>query len=88
MAYETLTASGHAVEFVKDQFRHCKPMFAIGSGVALLAAADIPPALPTGEPDPGLVVVDADAIDAGVASFVAALTQRRHFEREVDPPAV
>ena len=83
---ETLAAIGPALEFVKDQYRHCKPILAIGSGSGLLSKAGVPLHLPSGAPDPGLLVVDAgdDAEDA----FVAAIAKHRHFERYSDPPAV
>ena len=32
---------GHAVEFVKDQYRHCKALFAIGAGDEVLRRAGI-----------------------------------------------
>jgi catalase len=77
---------GRAIEFVKDQYRHCKPIMAIGSGQDLLAKAGIPVALPDGTPDPGLVLVAADEVAA--EGFIAALIKHRHFERETDPPRV
>ena len=84
-----LTRSGHAVEMVKDQYRHCKPIFALGSGSALLTAAGVPEKLPDGEDDPGLIVGSGaeDAAD-GATRFIAALAKHRHFERETDPPEV
>jgi catalase len=81
-----LTADGRAAEFVKDQFRHCKPILAIGSGQDLLKKAGIPLALPDGGPDPGLILSSADGIDE--EGFVAALAKHRHFARETDPPRV
>src|SRR5205814_6330173 len=47
----TLANDGRAVEFVKDQYRHCKTMAAIGSAAELLAKAHIPPRLPDGGED-------------------------------------
>ena len=46
-----------------------------------------PPALPSGEADPGLILA-GEAAEAGVAAFVTALGQHRHFARETDPPRV
>jgi catalase len=82
-----LSQLGHAVEFVKDQFRHCKPILAIGEARRILDAAGIPPALPSGKPDPG-VVRSAAANDRAVKAFCDALASHRHFARETDPPAV
>jgi len=83
----TLAGDGRAVEFVKDQYRHCKPLFAIGAGAELLAKANIPTRLPNGKPDPGLVV-GAASDESATEAFVAALARHRHFERETDPPLV
>ncbi len=82
-----LAGDGRAVEFVKDQYRHCKPVLAIARGTELLAKANIPSRLPNGNADPGLLV--ADVADKAVGeAFVAALGRHRHFERETDPPLV
>ena len=74
------------MEFLKDQYRHCKPILIVGEASALLERAGIPPALPSGQPDPGLIHArdHADAVDG----FIAALARHRHFERESDPPIV
>jgi catalase len=87
-ATRALLQSGHAKEFLKDQYRHCKPILFIGSAAALLDGAGIPPALPSGAADPGLLRHDAGDTDAAVRAFIASLTQHRHFERETDPPRV
>ena len=77
---------GRAVEFLKDQYRHCKPILIAGEAAALLERAGIPPALPSGQPDPGLIL--DEAASAGVEVFIAALAKHRHFDRETDPPMV
>jgi catalase len=82
-----LAADGRAVEFLKDQYRHCKPIFAVGSSSALLEKAGIPPKLPSGKPDPGLVVGRAGDVGSEEA-FIKALAKHRHFARETDPPLV
>ncbi|HEV7607997.1 MAG TPA: catalase, partial [Steroidobacteraceae bacterium] len=81
-----LAASGHALEFVKDQFRHCKTILALGAGEKLLAAAGISKAPKAGGEDPGLLKF-ANANQAA-APFVAALAKHRHFERQSDPPII
>jgi catalase len=80
-----LCASGHAVEFVKDQFRHCKAILALGAGEKLLAAAGIPVAK-NGNAGAG-VLRFADA-ESATEPFIAAVARHRHFERQTDPPAV
>ncbi|WP_418132067.1 DJ-1/PfpI family protein (plasmid) [Variovorax sp. 375MFSha3.1] len=87
-ALESLTQDGHTMEFVKEQYRHCKTILAFGASQALLAEASIPMTLPDGSPDPGLILAEAkDAADASRA-FIAAAGMHRHLERETDPPMV
>ena len=54
-AVATLAQRGHALEFVKDQYRHCKPILALGEGRELLAKAGVPAELSDGEADPGVL---------------------------------
>jgi catalase len=75
---------GLAVEFVKDQYRHCKPMLVLRGGAALLETANIPVNLDDGNADPGLLLGD----DGDVADFIKAIAKHRHFARFRDPPRV
>jgi catalase len=86
-AVERLAANGQVLEFLKDQYRHCKPLLAFGAAAALLDAAGIPRALPSGDPDPGILHSEAGA-DADVEAFLAALARHRIFARETEPPRV
>jgi len=81
-----LAADARAFEFVRDQFRHCKPILVLGSGAELLRCAGLAPALEPGNVAPG-VFVESSA-DAGARSLIAALAGPRAFERETDPPVV
>jgi catalase len=85
-AAAALANIGHALEFIKDQYRHCKPILALGRGEELLAAAGIPKSLPNGKADPGLL--RADGARGAAAKFKAAIAKHRHFERFSDPPRV
>jgi catalase len=87
-AIERMTIDGRVLEFLKDQYRHCKPILTIGEGAAALKLAGIPTTLLSGDTDPGLVYSDADDLEAGIDAFIVALGQHRHFERETDPPRV
>jgi catalase len=71
---------------LKDQYRHCKPILALGAAAGLLSAAGIPKTLPDGRPDPGLII--ATQGETATKAFIAALRKHRHFERETDPPRV
>jgi catalase len=85
-AAEQLAELGQALEFVKDQYRHCKTILALGAGKQLLEAAGIPDSLADGSEDPGLLhFTDADE---GAAAFIEAVSLHRHFARFSDPPRV
>ena len=85
---KTLSADGRVLEFLKDQYRHCKPMLILGEAAMLLEEAGIPDTLDNGEPDPGLLKFDGGEVEAAIEAFAAAITKHRHFERETDPPRV
>jgi catalase len=81
-AAEALARNAHAIDFVREQYRHCKPILALGAGAGLLTKAMIPTALPDGSSDPGLL------IDGALDAFAQALAGHRAFARETDPPLV
>jgi catalase len=86
-AVENLAHDGHTLEFLKDQYRHCKTILALGAASSLLDKAGISPQLPTGAEDPGLIVAaSSEALDAQI--FIAAVARHRHPARDSDPPLV
>ena len=85
-AIAALRADGRTLEFIKDQYRHCKPILALGASDQLLQACGIDRTLPNGQPDPG-VLASPDPKTAA-DDFVAAIARHRHFDREADPPRV
>ncbi|MEP6999869.1 MAG: catalase [bacterium] len=82
-----LMSDGHTVEFVVNQYRHCKTILALGASSTLLNLAGVSPALPSGVDDPGVLVVERWANQV-THQFIAALAKHRHPERETDPPLV
>ena len=84
-AVQALAENGLTMEFIKDQFRHCKTILALGAGRKLLEMAGIGPAM---DEDPGILL--AKGADAGKAatSFIEAIAAHRHHSRESDPPAL
>jgi catalase len=86
-ALATLADSPEAVDFVKEQYRHCKPLLALSEGAAQwFADAGIPFLLHEERPDPGVVLSegpDASSPDPAGA-FLAALGRHRHHERELE----
>ena len=85
-AVSQLQADGRALEFIKDQYRHCKPLLALGEGTGLLRACGIDEALPDGQEDRGVIV--GGTATTTVDAFLEALAKHRHFDRETDPPRV
>ena len=85
-AADALSKNGRALEFLKDTYRHCKPILVLGASTRVLDAAGVPPKLPSGKADPGLIV--AANGEAGTAAFIKAIALHRHFERESEPPLV
>jgi catalase len=85
---ENLARLGHALEFIKDHYRHCKPILVLGAAGALIEKAGIPPALPSGDDDPGLLHFDTSDAKSALSVFMEVLAQHRVFAREVDPPAI
>jgi catalase len=86
-AVAALALDGQAMEFIKDQYRHGKPMLVLGASSALLDQADVPSTLASGDADPGMTFSTGDDA-AAIASFVAGIARHRHPERETDPPMV
>ena len=84
-AIETLARNGHTMEYVKDQFRHCKTILALGSGRSLLEKAGI---MAGGEDDPGILLVDINEAEKAASKFIAAIAAHRHPSRDSDPPKI
>ncbi len=87
-AVEALTRVGQTMEFVKDQYRHCKAILALGESAQLLERAGIARTLPSGEDDVALIVADDDDVAGAVRRFIDAIARHRNFARDADPPPV
>ncbi len=83
-----LYKDAQVLEFVRNQYRHCKPMLMLGTGKKLASSAGVPDALPDGKADSGIVVSATGSHENAFESFVQAIELHRHFEREADPPLV
>ena len=74
-----------AVEFVKDAYKHCKAIAAVGAGLRLLEAADIPVDGPKGDrPADSATVVGERFTRPLVARFLKAMADHRLWSREAD----
>ena len=90
-ALAALAERPEAVDFVKEQYRHGKPLFAMSEAAAQwLVDAGIPYLLRQERPDPDVILGGGPDVTSEdpVQSFVAALARHRHHERELEMPAV
>jgi len=87
-AADFLGTLGQAGEFIKDQYRHGKPILAPGAATTLVEEAGVPPRLPGGEADPGLILLKDEDCAMAVELFVQAIAKHRHHAREMDPRRV
>ncbi len=87
-AVDALLKDARAIDFVKEQYRHCKAILVMGTATRLLQEAGIHRAQPSGAPDRGLIVGEAGKVVKVADAFIAAVAAHRHYERETDPPAV
>ena len=84
-AVEVLSRDGHTMEYVKDQFRHCKTILALGASSKLLETAGIPR---TGGKDAGILLSERDHAGKIAPAFIAAMAAHRHASRDSDPPRI
>ena len=87
-AVKNLGAVGQVGEFIKEQYRHAKPILALGAGADLVENAGVPSVLPSGEADPGMLVDRHTSAAKALPDFIKAIGKHRHHDREMDPPAV
>jgi catalase len=87
-AVERLSKDGRTLEFLKDQYRHCKSILVLGAASKLLKKAGIFEVLPSGEPDPGLLVAEPRGYESIAKRFMTAIARHRHPERDTDPPLI
>jgi catalase len=85
---QSLLRQAQAVDFVAQQYRHGKTLLALGASKALLDRAGVEALLPSGDADPGVLLVKAGSAGAAEAAFITAIGKHRHPARETDPPRV
>lgn len=87
-AAQTLAESGDALLFVREAFKHCKALCAVGEGADLLSAS-VGDAGTAGHAPPGVLRVptpvtnngDKGVITSIAKDFAAAVARHRHWER-------
>lgn len=87
-AVEALSRDGRTMEFIKDQYRHCKTILALGLSKALLDKAGIPATLPSGQPDEALIQAPPSQVSQVLETFMASVARHRYTPRDSDPPLI
>jgi catalase len=83
-----LISNGLALEFIREQYRHCKPMFVAEESLQLLEIAGVK-AGSEREPVEGIVIGNSNKpIEAVFAEFLEAIAAHRALSRDRDPPGV
>ncbi|TDT41774.1 catalase [Halospina denitrificans] len=82
-AVQALAGNGHAMAFIKDIFRHCKTILALGAGRELLKMAGMGPVM--NEDDGILLAESANAAEVAPA-FITAVSGHRHSYHESTSP--
>ena len=83
----TLKTEEEAIHFIREAFKHCKPIGATGNGMDLLVCSDITGIKFADESsqvmsDKGVVTVNKPQGNGFNESFIAAIAQHRHWDRE------
>ena len=74
--------AGPVLEFIGQQYRHCKPILMLGNGRAVAERAGVKLVLPSGELDSGVLYFQDDNFGEVLPQFVEAIAAHRHFARE------
>ena len=85
---QELIKDAHALDFIRQQYRHCKPILVLGAADQLLAKADVLRTLPDGADDPAIIFSEGSSVSSALKKFKKALASHRSFAREMDPPVV
>lgn len=78
-----LQQEADAVEFVKEAYKHCKTLAASGAGGEFLRAACLDREGDRNTEDKGLIVGQEGDIRSVASKFITAMSQHRHWEREL-----
>jgi catalase len=84
-AVQALLQDGHTMEFLRDGFRHCKSILALGEARRLLDQAGL---LEKTANRDGILLYDSTALDKAIPAFIAAMGKHKHHLRDSDPPVV
>lgn len=72
---KTLEHNAFILNFVRQQYNHCKPILAIGAASLLLEKSAVSPALPSGLADPSIIIGASAQLKKAVAELKVMLPQ-------------
>ncbi|MEB0163769.1 catalase, partial [Glaciimonas sp. CA11.2] len=75
------TKNMQAMDFLRDQYRHCKQIMVVGNGAALFEAAGVTLA-PVPQHDPSFIDTNAHTLTQAIDAFKLALASPRELMRE------
>ncbi|NML86568.1 catalase-related domain-containing protein, partial [Polaromonas sp.] len=81
---KALASDAHTMEFIMDQYRHCKTILVLGAATALLEKAGLSATLSNGKPDAGLIIAASGSMVEAAKAFIRGVAHHRHVERETD----
>jgi catalase len=85
---KALARDGHTLEFLKEQYRHCKTILVLGASRSFTEQLGISHKLPSGGEDTGLLFADSADAAAACDAFIAAIAMHKHTVRDSDPPLI
>ncbi|MGZ9710256.1 catalase [Glaciimonas sp. GNP009] len=81
------TKNMQAMDFLRDQYRHCKQIMVVGNGAALFEAAGVTLA-PVPQNDPSFIDTNAHTLTQAIDAFKLALAGPRALMRESESPPI
>jgi len=90
-AVQELVKEPNTLGFIKDHYHHGKTVLVLGTARSLLDQAQVPAKLPSGEDDPGIVIMATAGegqehpgdLSAALEGFMQAMDGQRHVQREL-----
>ena len=86
-SFDNLLIDGRTLEFIRDQYRHCKPILMTKDAKDALIKFNVAKKTETEIPDPSLIV-SGDNFSKSVEKFIKVLGGPRDLSRETTPPSI
>ena len=86
-SFNNLLNDARTLEFIRDQYRHCKPMLISRYVYEMLEKLGITKTLDNEKPDLSLIISDKSSSES-IKGFINILGKPRNFSRETSPPKI